>query len=95
MTRGRAALAALSFALLVVAWAATAANGTNGSNPSPKHAGEVVAKHRSDDDGGGWLDALGVSSLKDVPWAAFPVGLALSALIGTVGGIIYVGLVED
>ncbi len=88
------AFAGVGVAILVAFGTAAVASGDRPA-PETKQGGDVQAKHGKDKDEGGWLDALGLSSLEDVPWEAFPVGLALSALIGTVGGIIYVGLLGE
>ena len=40
----------------------------------------------------GLLDRVGLGSLEDIPWEAFPLALGLSALIGAAAGLIYGGL---
>ena len=40
----------------------------------------------------GVLEKVGLGSLEDIPWEAFPPALVLSALIGAAGGFVYAGI---
>jgi len=43
---------------------------------------------------GGLLDDIGLSSLSEIPWDAFGLGIVMSALVGAGGGFIYAGIAE-
>lgn len=56
----------------------------------PDSTCELAQRAREDDET--LLDKVGLGSLRDVAWEAFPVALGLSALIGAAGGFVYAGL---
>ena len=80
--------AALTIILVCTVWASpTAAAACPGCRASDDL--QAAKKDREK----GLLDKVGLGSLRDVPWDAFPAALALSALIGAAGGFVYAGIV--
>ncbi len=57
------------------------------------HEAPELAKKAGKETNDGLLDQVGLGSLEELPWSTMPLALALSALIGAVGGFVYSGLV--